>query len=623
MLLCILLAAAICVAYIHVWDCAFVNIDDGSYVTANAHIQSGLTWSNFLWAFTTFEAGNWNPLVWFSFMMEHLLFGLNPRAYHATNLLLHIANTCLLFIILHRMTGRFWQGAFVAALFALHPLHVESVAWVSERKDLLCAFFWMLTTLTYLSYIKRPDVTRHLWVFISFMLGLMSKSMIVTLPFVLLLLDYWPLRRFRPDSTVMQVRVKGETTTEIKFGAEPLKRKPSLIDYVQGIRPLIIEKITLFIAVVVVSIMTIMAQQKANALMALEVFSFSSRLENALISYVMYIYKMFWPVKLAAFYAHPGTFPLWQPAGALILLAAMTAIALWTIRISPYLFVGWFWYLGTLVPVIGIVQIGGQSMADRYTYLPLIGIFIMIAWLAGDLIPSSRFKIPVLTTASLITLAACFLQTSSQVACWKNGVTLYQRVFDVNGSNHVTNYLLGNALASQGQCRDAMPYLTESIRQNPRFPFALDNLKICLDDLNQTLASDTRNHQDSGSHQDLSYEYNLVGLALLAQGRIEESIPYQRKALEIKPDYAAAEYNMANALMISGRTEEALGHYLRALKIMPDYVEAHNNAGVVFLKKGKVDEAIRHLSEALRLKPEYQDAQRNLNAALRIQKAKK
>jgi tetratricopeptide (TPR) repeat protein len=623
----VLLFIITCIAYWQIANCGFVNFDDDSYVVENSRVQGGLTLSNIVWAFSTFDVGNWHPVTWLSFMLDYQLFGLSSRAYHLTNLFLHIINTILLLYVLNRMTQAFWQSAFVAALFALHPLHVESVAWIAERKDVLSAFFWLLTIGAYYRYAKQPSLGKYLWVLIFFILGLMSKPMVVTLPFILFLLDYWPLRRLRSgkpadcffyeEPQFKDPKKRKHNSKKGKDDIIPQLEKTILSGQWALMRPLIWEKIPLLAAAVIAGIITVAAQQKGGAIGLLETFPLIVRIENALVSYMLYIGKMVWPQNLVVFYSHPGAFPIWESAGSALILLSVTAAVIWNRKKYPYLLVGWFWYLVSLLPVIGIIQVGGQSIADRYTYLPLIGLFIIIAWFSGDVLTAAKFKRPILIVALISILLACLLQTQAQVMYWKNGVTLFQRVFNVTGSNGATNFLLGNAYAKQGKCSDAIKYLTVSIQQNPGFSSALESLMFCLNDLNRVPAADIRGHHPSETYQNLSYQYNLVGVSLLLRKNAEEAIPYLQKAIEMKPDYAEAEYNMGNAMVISGRIEEAFDHYRKALQIMPDYAEAHNNIGSIFYKKGKIDEAIHHFSEALRLKPLYADAQKNLQIALR------
>lgn len=623
----VLLLITVCIAYWQVANCDFVTFDDDAYVYENHRVQGGLTFANVVWAFTTFEVSNWHPVTWLSYMLDYQLFGLSPQAFHLINLFFHIINTILLLYILHRMTHAFWPSAFVAALFALHPLHVESVAWIAERKDVLSVFFGLLTIGAYDFYVKRPGIGRYLWVFIFFVLGLMSKPMIVMLPFILLLLDYWPLCRLRigkSENSAVKEMLQTKNSKKPKQNSKKSAGNsiPSLVkNFISRqwplLRLLIWEKIPLFAAAGIAGLLTMAAQQKAGAIGLIETFPLLARIENAFVAYILYIGKMFWPQNLVAFYSHPGTYPFWQYIGSALILILVTVAAVRFRKKYPYLIVGWLWYLISLLPVIGIVQAGGQSIADRYTYLPLIGLFIMITWLVGDILPAAQFKRPIIIASSLSILLACLIQTRSQVLYWKNSVTLFQHVFDVTGSNGATNYLLGNAYAKQGRCSDALRYLTVSVRQNPGFSDSLKSLLTCLDNPGQVTASTIRNNQTSEQYGNRAYQYNIAGFGLLVQKRTAEAIPCFRKALELQPDFAEAQYNLGNVMAMSGMIDTAAGHYRKALKIMPNYAEAHNNLGSILYKQGKINEAIEHFSAALRLKPGYADAQKNLQIALK------
>lgn len=365
-MVCLILILAIFTVFWQVRSHDFVNYDDDKYVTENRDVKAGLTTQSIIWAFTTTHASNWHPLTWLSHMLDISLFGLNPGWHHLTNLLFHIANTLLLFLILRGMTEEFWKSAFVAALFALHPLHVESVAWIAERKDVLSTFFWMLTILAYAYYVKHPVLRRYLFVLFSFLLGLMSKPMLVTLPFVLLLLDYWPLGRFQME--------------ESGITRNPKKHKSKHPEYQKSIAlRLVREKTPFFVLAGFSSIITFIAQQHGGTVRSLEFLPVKTRVANALISYVAYIGKMIWPFNLAVLYPHPGTtLPMWQTILAGLFLLFISYLVIRKVKKLPYLSIGWFWYVGTLVPVIGLVQVGAQSMADRYTYIPLIGLFIRL-----------------------------------------------------------------------------------------------------------------------------------------------------------------------------------------------------------------------------------------------------
>ncbi len=436
LIISLLLSIITFMAYWQVTHCDFTTFDDPMYVTENSHIQDGLTVEGIIWAFTTGHAADWQPLTCISHMADVQLFGLQPGWHHLTNLLFHLASTLLLFLVLHRMTKALWQSAFVAALFALHPLHVESVAWVAERKGVLSTFFWMLTMGTYVSYVARPGLTRYLALLLCFALGLMAKPMLVTLPFVLLLLDYWPLQRLEQKELPQEVlkplsrdKKKGKSTPPpVKAPVQPVGRWPL-------IRPLLTEKIPLFVLAVLSSIVTYLAQYHGGAVGSLEVLPLGARIANAFVSYTAYMVKTLWPTNLAVFYPHPGSWPLWQVLGSVVLLLAITALVIRGAKKRPYAAVGWLWYVGTLVPVTGLVQVGSHAMADRYTYIPLVGLFIIVAWGVPELLKKWPYRKEALIALSALCLLCLFLVTWRQVGYWRNSIALYDHALEVIGRN--------------------------------------------------------------------------------------------------------------------------------------------------------------------------------------------
>ncbi len=510
-LICLFLVIATLAVYWQVRNHEFVAYDDGLYVTENPYVRAGLTSESILWAFTATHANNWHPLTWLSHMLDVELYGMNPGQHLMTNVLFHIANTLLLFLTLSRMTGQgipltpsLWQSAFVAALFALHPLHVESVAWVAERKDVLSTFFWMLTMLSYAWYVERPGIDRYLPVFLFFMLGLMAKPMLVTLPFVLFLLDCWPLNRFHKDSGIWEFR-----NSKINFSV------PQFLS-----SSVFLEKIPLLILTAASSVVTYLAQQSVAA--SLEVCPFHIRIANALVSYISYIGKMICPVHLALLYPHPRTFPGWQVAGAFFLLALITFLIIRNIRQRPWLAVGWLWYLGTLVPVIGLVQVGLQGMADRYTYIPLIGLFIMIAWGIPELlspirIRGWRYKKKWGAVFAVILILILMAATRMQVRYWKDSVTLFEHSLDVTTDNGAVHCVLGTLFLSRGNPGKAVEHYSEGLRLGPDHALLV---------------------------------HNNLGVALFQKGRVDEAIFHFKKALQIKSDYANALDNLKKAYAV-------------------------------------------------------------------------
>jgi len=520
---------------------AFIDFDDYEYITENPHVRTGLTLDNIVWAFSSYHSNNWHPLTWLSHMVDVELFGLNPAGHHLVNVFLHIANSLLLLAILRRLTGAAGPSAFTAALFALHPLHVESVAWAAERKDVLSCLFWLLTMAMYCRYVERPGWKRYLAAATVFAMGLMAKQMLVTLPFVLLLLDYWPLGRWRPRAR----KTAGGMTGQLPEDGGSLSSPGRLVS----------EKIPLFILAAVAGVIVFTVQLKSGVLYNLPEFPLTVRIENALVAYVVYLGQTFWPVDLAVFYPHPlHTLPPWKVAGAAGLLTAISAAVLWTGKRRPYLAVGWCWYLGTLIPVIGLVQVGVQAMADRYTYIPLIGVFIMIAWGGRELITRiSGFLSPVkppgtiavgLAVAALLVLS---ILTWRQVGHWRDNVTLYEHAARVVPDNY--------------------------------------------------------------------WAYNNLGAALAAREQLDAAASLFAKSLGILPSYPGANRNMAVLLYKKGRYAEALPFLTTALKVQPRNPDLHFTRGAVLLKMDRRAEAAAAFREALSLRPGDPDAAAGLQEA--------
>ena len=556
LLICLLLAAAIVAVYWQVGGFGFTNLDDDEYVTDNAAVRAGLAWHGALWALTARYASNWHPLTWISHMLDCQLFGLSPTGHHLVNLLFHIANTIFLFLLLARMTGCLWRSAFVAALFGLHPLHVESVAWVAERKDVLSTFFWMLTLGAYLHYTQSPKPARYLLVLLAFALGLMAKPMLVTLPLVLLLLDLWPLGRL--------AREKGGQG-----------------DHARSWRKLVWEKIPLFVLAAASSAVTFVVQQGSGAVGSLELYPLGVRAANAIVAYVSYIAKMFWPAHLAVFYSHPGaSLPIWQVAGSGLLLVCITVLAI-RARGRPYLAVGWLWYVVTLVPVIGLVQVGHQAMADRYTYVPLVGVFIIIAWGVPELLALRTTEVHrrrLLAAPAGIVIAALAVCTYSQVGYWHDDVALFGHALKVTSNNALAHNNLGVALAAQGAAEKAVEHYSEALRIEPDYPEAHNNL----------------------------------GAALAKRGRTDQAIAHFTAALRVRPSFAEAHNNLGAALAMQGRIDQAIVHFSAALKANPESADAHCNLGKCYVALGKTREAITQYQEALRLKPGHAEAANGL-----------
>jgi tetratricopeptide (TPR) repeat protein len=516
LLIVFMLVALTLAAYQSVRKHEFVAYDDDRYITANERTQRGLTWDNVAWSLTALEVANWHPLTWLSHMADCQLYGLNPSGHHLTNLLLHLINVVLLFYVLQLMTRAVWPSALVAALLSVHPLNVESVAWVSERKNMLSTLFWLLTMWAYFRYVRRPGVRRYLLVLAAFLLGLMSKPMLVTLPCVLLLLDYWPLERLSEE--------EGGEAASVRQGLDQEDRQPSQADpRSMGLNRrvvfrLLLEKAPLFLMAAASSIITIKAQRMDGAL-NVRALSLGARLSNALVSYVAYIQKMVWPTRLAVLYPHPGAT---QPRGpvivAVFILASISILVILGRKRYPYLIVGWLWYLGTLVPVIGIVQVGSQAMADRYAYVPLIGLFIIIAWGAQDLARALHLRSYWLAAAAATVLIALTLTTWRQLSYWQNSITLFEQAVRVTDNNDIAQNNLGAVLVREGRLDEGLAHLYEAVRLNPNYGTAYDNIAVTL--------------------------YQQGSQIMQDENRTQEAIDLFRRALELKPNLTEAQQKL-------------------------------------------------------------------------------
>ena len=521
MAICVLLVALIVAIYAQTVTFDFVLYDDPDYVTQNSVVREGVTSGGVVWALTAMHASNWHPLTWMSHMLDYQLFGANAGGHHLTNVLLHVLNTLALFVLLRRLTTETWPSAFVAALFAVHPLHVESVAWVAERKDVLSTLFFLLATLAYVGFVRKGGAARYAGVAILFALGLMAKPMLVTLPLVLLLLDYWPLRR-----------------------------QGSWVE-------LVVEKLPLFALSAISAVLTVIAQRAGGSMESTDLVPFYLRIVNATVSYARYVGKILVPADLGVLYPHPnlagGTpWTAWQLAAAGSLLVVITVLVVAASARRRYLPVGWFFFAITLLPVIGLVQVGQQAMADRYTYVPSIGLFVIVAWGARDGIRSLRWRPEVKRATVAIVVSAVVLAGTvaswAQVRHWRNSLTLFERALAVTAPT----------------------------------PIMLSNL----------------------------------GVVLAEAGRLDEAIAYQRRALEIKPDYARAHNNLGIAYQVTGRLGQAVQHYRWSLEIDPRSAATHNNLGMALRDLGRRDEAIEHYRRALEIDPELDRTRQNLEELL-------
>ena len=595
LLINLFLIMLILIVYLQVGTFDFVDIDDSFYITENSHVRNGLTLDGFIWAFTTAHEANWHPLTWLSHMLDSELYGLNPAGHHYINILLHTTNTLMLFFILFRMTGAVWQSAFVAALFAIHPLHVESVAWVSERKDVLSTFFGLLTIGAYDRYVKALDLKNYLLVIIFLLLGLMSKPMLVTFPFVLLLLDFWPLRRLQLKHL---------------YRAQ-LER--SIDHCCKGIYPLVIEKIPLFILTAISCIVTFFVQKSGGAVVPINVLPLKERFANALISYVGYVFKAIWPQKLAYHYPYSiNTYSAWQIYGAAFLILSIILGAVYLSRQYPYLLVGWFWYLGTLVPVIGLVQVSGQSMADRYTYIPLIGLFIVFAWGVPDILKRWCYHKIFLGASVIVVLSTLTTRAFIQTSFWKNSTALFENAVKVTDNNyHALNNLV-TALANNGKYDKAFLYLNQSLKTKPQrkdVSMNLANILYLKGKPDEALSLYREILQSDSENADVHYNLAFV---LSSQKKYNEAVLHYKETLRIDPEYSKAHYNLGDIYLNQGKTAEAFKHYAEVIKVKPDYAPAYNKLGLILLRQGKYNKAKVLFLKAIQIDPNYSSARKNL-----------
>ncbi|MGZ3649297.1 MAG: tetratricopeptide repeat protein [Syntrophales bacterium] len=621
-----LLIAMTVISYWQLKNNDFINLDDPQYITENLRVKAGLTLESMKWAFTATYAYNWHPLTWLSHMLDVQLFGLNPGWHHVTNLILHIANTILLFLVFYRMTKGLWQSAFVAALFALHPLHVESVAWASERKDILSALFWILTIGAYSYYAERRVLWRYLLTLLFFILGIMSKPMLVTLPFVLILLDYWPLGRLQLPGPKLADEQKAPRPAKRKHKGKKIPRSV-IIEASQkqrtteptnlwsNLAQLAREKIPFFIVSAISCVITIVAQKAA--VYSMSELPLGSRISNAVVSYADYLIKMILPVNLSVFYFR-GQTPAWQVFAAVVFLILVTVPVIIATRKYKYLAVGWFWYLGTLFPVIGIMQVGDQSMADRYTYIPLIGIFVMVAWSIGAFSSAWRNQGLIFGIITGIIFMAFSFRTWTEVNHWRDSQTLFTQALTADTNNPKVHSLLAFTLLQNGHIDEAIQHYEEALRiqpyiSDPKFHKNFGRLLIAKGNLTMAI-SHFQTALQLDPHDAEAREFLAMNKAL--GGNAEDAVAHYRKALQANPLNPYAHYLLGEALAKHGKSEEAMAHLKEALRIKPDIAEAHNGIGIILASKGKLSEAIHHFREALRIKPDFREASDNLRVAL-------
>ncbi len=582
--ICILLLLAVAVVYCQTIRFNFVDFDDSNYIYENVQVQKGLTLSGIVWAFTDFHSWNWHPLTWIGHIVDYQLYGLWPGGHHLTNVLLHAATTIILFLVLRQMTNEIWPSALVAALFAVHPLHVESVAWVAERKDVLSGLFFVLTLAAYQGYIHRPSsIVRYLLLLLCFALGLLSKPMLVTLPFVLLLLDYWPLQRWAPF----------EATA------------------IHSSRRVFAEKIPLMLLAAVSCAATLRAQK--SAIIPLDQYPWSSRIANALVSYCAYLGQFFWPADMAAFYPYPhGGQATAAVVGSLILLLGVPLSAVAWRRRYPFLLIGWLWYLGMLIPVIGLVQVSMQSRADRYMYLPMIGPSMALAWGTLELVKHSFVRRWLIGSAWFLALAILGSIAWQQTSYWHDSEALWTHALTATTRNWLAEQGVGNALLDRGRVDEAVRHYRKALEIRPASPETLNDLGRLLARRGDVDGAIVCYRMALIYQPDHAQAHKNLGIALFRTGKAGEAIAHYRMALKTQPSDAQTHCNLGMALLSVGKPDEALDQFQKALDVEPDLAEAHYDLGNVLAERGEIDKAIDHYEKVLQIKPDDVDAIHNL-----------
>jgi tetratricopeptide (TPR) repeat protein len=663
-LISISLAMVVLVVFWRVGGYDFIYYDDGSYVFENSHVLQGWSLDGLKWALTTTKQLHWHPLTWLSLMTDKQFFGLDPGAFHLVNLLIHVLNTLLLFYVLTRMTGAVYCSAFVAALFGLHPLHVEPVAWIADRKDLLNAFFWMTTLWFYFRYVQRPGVSNAVLVFVSFLCSLMTKSMSVTLPLILLVIDYWPLNRFaghKPEAipASLQSQAKPASKSVIRKGKKNKNRQSAHASSSEAgstptaypIGRLLTEKAVLFLPMIFGAGITLMIIQrnKLPSYNPLKVLPSLHTLEEAIFAYAKYLYQMVWPAGLAIPYPRVKVFPIWEILLSLFVLLVISFLAYWRRRQNPYLLAGWLWYLITLLPAIGLVQSGPHNQADRYTYVPLVGIFIMIAWGSAEIFAESRHRQWILSGGAAFCILACLTVSWTQVGHWKNTFTIFSHSLRVTQNNFLAHTNLGAKLLESGQTDEAMSHFLEVIRIHPKDKYAQVNLgnaysqkkdlPKAIDHYKEALSIDPEyvnanfnlaNVYLELNKLDLCEKYFLktiendkrnyrahLGLALAysGMGKSTEAIKHLRECVKIQPDRHSAYYGLGLEYLKLEDPEKAELNFNKVLEIKADFEPAHYYLGIIMMQRKNYDEAIRHFLRALEINPGYKEARQSLEEA--------
>jgi len=615
LLICLLLAGATFWVFWPVSQCGFV-FDDSYFITDNRLVQGGLTADGVRQVLTT-------PLVyasvtWLSHMLNCGLFGLNPGMHHLVNVFFHVGNVWLLFFLLRATTGNLWPAAFAAAFFALHPLRIESVAWIAELRDVLSTFFMLLTLIAYVWYARHGSFRAYILALAFYLLGLMSKNMIVTVPFALWLLDYWPLGRMRGLASVKSEQETGQRNGRNRAHSGPSKQVRAL--YSPTLSPatscrLMMEKLPFFALTILFIIATLVHPTTVQEIGAMSGIPLAMRLQNALISYVRYIGKLCWPVDLAVLYPYPKSWPLWMVIGAVIFLLAVTCWVVRALKRHPFLAVGWFWYLGTLVPVIGLIQLGRQSIADRYTYIPLIGVFVMIAW--GWPVLAGRWchrSVTAILAAGI--LAACGLLTRWQLQFWQNSETLFSRAIAVTKDNDIAHNNLGIEFFKQGKREKAREHYHMALKANPINYNAHNNLAIDFAEREMFAEAISEYRETIRISPNNPEAHNNLGNVLRKVGKLEESLAHLNKALSVKPDYPEARLNLGNSLDSLGKLEEAVREYFRSIQLDPNNPKAYNNLGNTLSKLGRLEESVDYYEKSIRLDPKNQFAHNNFGHVL-------
>ena len=587
-----LLAAATSAVFAGVLRSGWIPLDDSGYVYENPHVVHGLTLEGLRWFLHASHGGNWHPLTSWSHLLDVQLFGLAPMGHHAVSLALHVLTTVLLAVVLHRMTGAWWRSVLVAGLFALHPLRVESVAWISERKDVLSGLFFVLALAAYLRWVERPAATRYALLVAVLALGLMAKPMLVTLPFVLVLLDIWPLGRWR----------------WMTRGADP---RPSTSAPARSLGALILEKWPLLVLAMASSVVTFIVQRSTGAVVSIITISAGYRISNALISYWRYVAMTFWPQHLAVFYPYSRTVDVFAVIAAAAAMVAVTVLVVTQLRKRPYLAVGWLWYVGMLVPVIGLIQVGGQAYADRYTYLPTIGLAVAVVWGAGDLVSRSRAARITAAVAAVSALAGLSVATVRQVALWKDSITLFTQAVAVTRDNFLANQHLGHTLLLAGQARRAIPYLEEAIRLAPGFADAHKDLGCALGMLGRYDEAIARFRTGLATRETAEAHHNLA-FALAKMGRLDEAIPEYEAALRLEPTKCLSLVQLGAALGVKGRFAESAEFLRRALELNPADEGTRRVLAATLVRAGRLADALRAYGGILRRNPDDLDALNNV-----------